>query len=141
MEALSNLDTFVKILTEKGYDGLFHMEGTYVGRLKDGLREYLENCPSGVCGTSKKDLLLSCYLQWKGEYKPRVECSMWVKRLNGKFFLYKMLVAKKDRLGQLLKRTELKSLSVVTAPKAVDAIALVHDTKKHKGTMGRRGKS
>ena len=43
MEALSDLSTFAKILTDKGYNGYFHTQGAYAGKLKDSISEYLEN--------------------------------------------------------------------------------------------------
>ena len=33
MEALSDLSTFAKILTDKGYNGDFHTQGAYAGKL------------------------------------------------------------------------------------------------------------
>ena len=77
MEALSDLNTFAKILTEKGYNGYFHTQGAYAGKLKDSISEYLENCQKGADSLPKQDLLLTGYLQWSGENKPRVECNMW----------------------------------------------------------------
>jgi hypothetical protein len=62
---------------------------------------------------------------------------MWVKYLNGKFFLNKMEVARKDQFGQLLKQSELTDLSVVTVPKAREAIAMVSDAPEQK-TVDRR---
>lgn len=132
MEALTDLNTFAKILTDKGYNGYFHTQGAYAGKLKDSIGEYLESCQKGADSLPKQDLLLTGYLQWSGEDKPRVECSMWVKYLNGKFFLNRMEVAKKDRFGQLLKQSKLTNLSVITAPRAVDAIALVNEVPKQK---------
>ena len=132
MEALSDLKTFAKILTDKGYNGYFHTQGAYAGKLKDSITDYLESCQKGADSLPKQDLLLTGYLQWSGEDKPRVECSMWVKYLNGKFSLNKMEVAKKDRFGQLLKKSELANLSVISAPKAVEAVALVNDEPKQK---------
>ena len=78
----------------------------------------------------KQDLLLTGYLQWSGDDKPRVECSMWVKYLNGKFSLSRMEVARKDGFGQLLKKSELANLSVMSAPKLTEAVALVNDAPK-----------
>lgn len=78
----------------------------------------------------KQDLLLTGYLQWSGDDKPRVECSMWVKYLNGKFSLSRMEVSKKDGFGQLLKKSELANLSVISAPKLMEAVALVSDAPK-----------
>ncbi len=124
MEAISDLNTFAKILTAKGYDGYFHTQGAYAGKLKASISEYLANSPKGVV---KQELLLTCFLQWAGEDLPRVECLMRVKYLNGKFFLNSMEVAKKDRYGQVLKQSELTHLSVATAPKAKEAIAMVND--------------
>ncbi len=131
MEALSDLNTFTKILTDKGYNGYFLTQGAYGGKLKDSISEYLEHQKDSH-SLSKHELLLTVYLLWAGEDKPRVECRMWVKYLNGKFFLDRMEVAKKDRFGQVLKKSELTNLSVVTAPEAVNAIALVNMVRKKK---------
>ena len=132
MEALSDLYTFAKILTDKGYNGYFHTQGAYAGKLKESIGEYLENCQKGADSLPKQDLLLTSYLQWSGDDKPRVECSMWVKSLNGKFSLSRMEVAKIDGFGQLLKKSELTNLSVISAPKALEAVALVNDEAKQK---------
>ncbi len=132
MEALSDLNTFANILTAKGYNGYFHTQGAYAGKLKDSIGEYLENCQKGTDSLPKQDLLLTGYLQWSGEDQPRVECNMWVKYLNGKFSLNRMEVTKKDGFGQLLKKSELTSLSVIAAPKAKEAIALVSEAPKQK---------
>ena len=132
MEALSDLSTFAKIITDKGYNGYFHTQGAYAGKLKDSISEYLESCQKGADTLPKQDLLLTGYLQWSGDDKPRVECTMWVKYLNGKLSLNKMEVARKDQFGQLLKKSELANLSVISAPKAVEAVALVNDAPKQK---------
>lgn len=70
MEALSDLSTFAKILTDKGYNGYFHTQGAYAGKLKDSISEYLESCQKGVDTLPKQDLLLTGYLQWSGDDKP-----------------------------------------------------------------------
>lgn len=132
MEAKSDLNTFVKILTAKGYDGYFHTQGAYAGKLEDSISEYLENCRNGKEVVPKSPLLLTSFLQWAGDDKPYVECCMWVKYLNGKFFLNKMEVSRKNQFGQLLKQTELTNLSEVTVPKAKEVIAMVSDAPKQK---------
>lgn len=132
MEALSDLNTFAKILTDKGYNGYFHTQGAYAGKLKESISDYLESCQKGTDSLPKQDLLLTGYLQWSGDDKPRVECSMWIKYLNGKFSLNKMEVARKDQFGQLLKKSELTNLSVISTPKAAEVIALVNDEQKQK---------
>jgi hypothetical protein len=130
METFSDLNTFAKILTEKGYSGYFQTQGAYPGKLKDSISEYLESCQKGADNLSKQELLLTSYLQWLGEDKPRVECSMWVKHLNGKLSLSKMDIAKKDGFGQLLKKLALTDLSILSVPKAMEAIALVSEEPK-----------
>jgi len=132
MEALSDLNTFVKILTDKGYNGYFHTQGAYAGKLKDSISEYLESCQKGIDCLPKQDLLLTGYLQWSGEDKPSVTCSMWVKYLNGKFSLNRMEIERKDQFGQLLKKSELTNLSLISAPKALEAVALVNDEQMQK---------
>ena len=133
METLSDLNTFAKILTDKGYNGYFHTQGAYAGKLKESISDYLESCQKGTDSLPKQDLLLTGYLQWSGDDKPRVECSMWIKYLNGKFSLNKMEVARKDQFGQLLKKSELTNLSVISAPSASHAVDLVND-EQHKKT-------
>jgi len=141
MEALSDLNTFAKILNDKGYNGNFHTRGAYAGKLKESIGNYLESCQKGTDSLPKQDLLLTGYLQWSGEDKPRVECSMWVKYLNGKFSLSRMEIAKKDSFGQLLKKAELTNLSVISAPKLTEAIALVNDEQKQNlGSSSKRFK-
>ena len=130
MEALSDLNTFAKILTDKGYNGYFHTQGACAGKLKESINEYLENCRKAKAGVPEQELLLTGYLRWTGEDKPRVQCSMWVKYQNGKFDLNKMEVTKKDRFGQLLKQSELNNLSAIGAPTATEAIAMVSDAPK-----------
>lgn len=141
MEALSDLNTFAKILNDKGYNGYFHTQGAYAGKLKESISDYLESCQKGTDSLPKQDLLLTGYLQWSGEDKPRVECRMWVKYLNGKFSLSRMEIAKKDSFGQLLKKSELTNLSVISAPKLTEAIALVNDEQKQNlGSSSKRFK-
>ena len=140
MEALSDLKTFAKILTGKGYNGYFQTQGAYGGKLKDSIEEYLESCKNGRDHLPKEELLLTTYLLWAGQDKPRVECSMWINYLNGKFFLSRMEIAKKDPLGKLLKKSELTNISVMTAPEAVNAIALVNIVPKKKAAQHKQEK-
>ena len=141
METLSDLNTFAKILTDKGYNGYFHTQGAYAGKLKDTISDYLESCQKGADTLPKQDLLLTGYLQWSGEDKPSVECSMWVNYLNGKFSLNRMEVARKDQFGQLLKKSELTNLSLIVVPNAVEVIALVNDEQKQNvGKISKRFK-
>ena len=141
METLSDLNTFAKILTEKGYNGYFHTQGAYAGKLKESISDYLESCQKGTDSLPKQDLLLTGYLQWSGEDKPSVECSMWVNYLNGKFSLNRMEVARKDQFGQLLKKSELTNLSLIVVPNAVEVIALVNDEQKQNvGKISKRFK-
>ena len=141
MEALSDLNTFAKILNDKGYNGYFHTQGAYTGKLKESISDYLESCQKGADTLPKQDLLLTGYLQWSGEDKPSVECSMWVNYLNGKFSLNRMEVARKDQFGQLLKKSELTNLSLIVVPNAVEVIALVNDEQKQNvGKISKRFK-
>jgi hypothetical protein len=139
MEALSDLNTFAKILTAKGYSGYFHTQGAYAGKLKDSIGDYLADNRKGSVGVPNQELLVTGYLLWTSEDKPRVECCMRVKYLNGKFFLHKMEVARKDQFGGLLKQSELANLSVITVPGAKEAIAMVSDTPKQKAIPKGKG--
>ena len=126
MEHLHHLDAFAKIISDKGYNGYFTTQAAYPGKIKNSISEYLENCKKGV-EPLKKEFMLIGYLQWSGENKPRVECSMWVQHEKGNFGLLKMEIARKDQFGQVLKHAALTNLSVAALPKACEAIAMVND--------------
>lgn len=127
MNAISDLNMLAEILTDKGYNGYFHTQGAYPGKLKDSIGEFLESCHKGTDTLPKENLLLTGYLQWSGDEKPRIETTIWVKHQNGEFSLSKMEIVKKDEFGQLLKKTELPDLSIASLPKAFEAIAIVND--------------
>ena len=138
MKQLFDLGTFVKNLTHKGYNGYFHTQSAYPGKLKDSLSEYMEACSSGKEHLPKGDLILTGYLQLAGDDRPSVQCNLWVKHENGKFDLSKMEVKKNDRFGNIIKHSELLNLSVETAPKANEAISMVSETEKQKNPVGQR---
>ncbi|WP_163399447.1 hypothetical protein [Flavobacterium fluviatile] len=132
MEALLDLDAFARILTDKGYNGYFHTQGAHAGKLKDSIGEYLESCRKEADCLPEEDLLLTGYLQWSGTDKPSVRCIMLVKYLDGKFSLSAMEVSRKDQFGQLLKKSELTNLSVLSAPSAAQAVGLVSEEHEQK---------
>lgn len=75
-------------------------------------------------------LMLTTYLQWNGDDKPKVECNMWVKFENGLFDVQKMNIERIDQYGQLLKQSKLTDLSTGSVPTRKEAIAQVSDTPK-----------
>ena len=129
MEHLHDLDAFAKIISDKGYNGYFTTQAAYPGKIKASISEYLENCKKGS-EPIKREFMLMGYLQWSGEDKPRVECSLWVQHEKGNFDLLKMEIAKKDQFGQVVKHAALTNLSVVALPKIAEAIAMVNDAMK-----------
>ncbi|TGD58997.1 hypothetical protein [Flavobacterium humi] len=126
MKQLLDLDTFSKVLSDKGYNGYFTTQAAYPGKLKDSIREYLDSCAKGI-EPLKSELLMMGYLQWSGDDKPRVECSLWIKHVKGAFDLQKMEIVRKDQFGHSLKHWSLTSLSAETAPKVSEAIAMVKE--------------
>lgn len=126
METLSNLNTFTQILSEKGYDGLFHTNGAFEGKIKDSIMTYLNSLPKGPGYSKQQILLLTGLLQWNGTDKPMIECHMSIKHMNGKFFFNKMEIIKKDGHGKLIKKMEMTALSVVIVPAVKDAIIMVN---------------
>lgn len=133
MEALSDLKTFAKILTDKGYRGYFHTQGAYAGKLKDSIGDYLANNRKNLGKTFKQELLVTGCLLWTDIDVPGVECSMWIRYFNGKFFLHRMEVTRKDPSGRLLKQERLSNLSAVFAvPKAKKLIAMVGSIPKQR---------
>lgn len=133
MEHQFDLDRFSKILTEKGYDGYFHTEGCCAGKLKDSIGEFLEAWLNGKEAPLIANYLhLSTYLKWNGEDKPKIECDIYVRYVNGKFDLQKteLYIRSLDRFGQLQKQSKLSKLTASSFPTLKEAIAQVSDKPK-----------
>lgn len=142
MEQSIDLNTFVKTLTEKGYNGYFQTESSYAGKLKDSVNEFLEAWNNGKDAPLVADNLhLSTYLEWNGEDKPKVECNMWVRFENGKFNLQetKMYLKRTDRYGQLMKQSKLTNLTANSFPTVKEAIAKVTEKPKEQIVPKKRG--
>lgn len=144
MEHQFDLDTFIKILTDKGYDGYFQTEGCCAGKLKDSISDFLEAWNNGKEAPLVANYLhLSTYLQWNGEDKPKVHCNICVRYENGKFDLQKMemFVKSIDPYGQLLKQSKLTTLTASSVPTVKEAIDQVVDKPKQElSTRSRRFK-
>lgn len=142
MEALLDLDAFVKTLKDKGYDGYFHTESCCAGTLWESISGFLEIIKNGNDAPLLANFLhLSTYLEWNGEDKPRIECNMWVKYENGKFDLEQteMYIKRTDRYGQLLKQSKLTDLTANSIPTKMEAIAQVSEKYKQEIAPKRRG--
>lgn len=140
MEAFSDLDTFAKILSEKGYNGYFHTEGAYPGKLKDSISGFLEACRHGADKPLYADnLLLRTYLEWNGGGKPNIQCLMRVKHKDGRFDVRKMDIERTDRYGQLIKKSELTDLTTDSVPTTKEAIAHVTEKPRVEVSLRKRG--
>jgi len=142
MEQQFDLNTFAKILTDKGYNGYFHTESSCAGKLKDSISEFLEVWKNGKdAPLVANNLHLTTYLEWNGEDKPKVECNMWVKYENGKFDLQgtEMYVRRIDQYGQLLKQSKLTNLTASSFPTVKEAIAQVSEKPKEQIVPRKRG--
>ncbi|EJL62774.1 hypothetical protein [Flavobacterium sp. CF136] len=126
-----DLDTFEKKILDKGFTGYFQTAAAYPGKLKESISEYLDACSNGREIPNTNGLfILSTYLQWSGDDKERIECNLWVKHENDTFDVQKMEIEKKDRYGQLLKKSELKNLSADSVPTLREAILEVSGSPK-----------
>jgi hypothetical protein len=140
MKQLLDLDTFAKTLTYKGYDGYFQTQGAYSGKIKESISSFLEACKNGMDKPMLPNILmLNAYLQWNGEDKPKVQCSMWVKYENGLFDVEKMDIERKDQYGHSLKKYELKNLTTGSVPASEEAIAQVSEKLNEELSSRKRG--
>lgn len=131
MKQLLDLDTFVKTLTDKGYDGYFQTEAAYADKLKDSISRFLEACKSGTDKPMLPNIMmLKTYLEWNGDDKPKVECNMWVEYEKGLFDVQKMNIERIDQYGKLLKQSKLTDLSANSVPTKKEAIAQVSEKPK-----------
>lgn len=131
MKQLLDLESFTKVLIDKGYNGYFTTQAAYPGKLKDSIREYLEACAKGT-EPLKTELLLMGYLEWSADDKPSAECLLWIKHEKGNFELEKMQIVRKDQFGLPLKNCSLTRLSSESAPTASEALALVKEAAAQK---------
>ncbi|RKR08981.1 hypothetical protein C8C83_0578 [Flavobacterium sp. 90] len=126
MKQLPDLDAFAKILIDKGFNGYFQTQVAYPGKLKDSITEYMEACNNGKERSDRDgNFLLSTYLQWSGDDNPSIVCDFWIRKENDGFDIQKMEITSKNRYGQLLKKAELKNLSINSIPTLKEAIAQV----------------
>lgn len=140
MKQLLDLDTFTKILTDKGYDGYFLTEGTYPGKLKNSIGRFLEACRLGADKPLYSgSLSLRTYLDWKGADKPGVQCYMRVRYDGGQFDVQKMIIERTDRYGQSIKKAELTGLTTESVPAAKEAIACVTEKPREQISTRKRG--
>lgn len=140
MKHLLDLDSFAKTLTDKGYKGHFLTEASYPGKLRESIDEYLDACRNKADWPRYHKLfLLSTYLQWSGDDSPRIACNLWVRREKDKLDVQKMVIERKDRYGQLLKKMELTGLTTETVPTLKEAVELVSEAPKQQLSSRNRG--
>lgn len=140
MKHLPDLNDFAKILIAKGFDGSFQTQVAYPGKLKESITEYMEACNNGKeRSTRDGNFLLTTYLQWSGDDNPSIVCDFWVRKENDGFDIQKMEITNKDRYGQLLKKSELKNLSINSIPTLKEAIAQVSVFPQQKLSSHKRG--
>ncbi|MDN3706676.1 hypothetical protein QW060_22195 [Myroides ceti] len=140
MEQSLDLDTFVKTLTDKGYNGYFQTESSYAGKLKDSISDFLEACKNGTDKPLNADSFsLRTYIEWNGEDKPKTECYMRIRYEDNKFDVQKMDIERTDRYGYSMKKSELTNLTTGSVATAKEALAKVLDTPKEQLAPKRRG--
>jgi hypothetical protein len=140
MKQLPDLDAFAKILIDKGFNSYFQTQVAYPGKLKESITEYMEACNNGTERSDRDgNFLLSTYLQWSGDDDPSIVCDFWVRQENDGFDIQKMEIRSKDRYGQLLKKSELKNLSINSIPTLKEAIAEVSVFSQQKLSSQKRG--
>lgn len=139
MEKGYDLDTFAKILTDKGYSGNFLTKAAYPDKVKESISRFLEAYRKGEETIRNSEVGLTTYLQYNGEDKPYVRCDMRVKYHDEKFDLQSMEIEKKDCYGNLIKRSELTGLCLSTVPTAREAIAMVNEKLKQKMVPRKKG--
>ena len=140
MKQALDLDTFAKILTDKGYDGYFHTEAAYPDKIKDSISRFLEAYNNGMDKPMLPNIMmLKTYLQWNGDDKPKVECNMWVKYEDGLFDVQKMEIERTDQYGHSMKKSVLTDLSTSSVPTRKEAIAQVSEKPKEQVAPRKRG--
>lgn len=140
MKELHDLETFTKILTNKGYDGYFVTGEDYGDKLRESIGKFLEAHKNGTnFSLFGNRLLLRTYLEWNGNHKPYTDCVMLVKWENNSFDVERMDVERRDRYSHVLKRVEFKNLSTASVPTVKEVLSQVTEKTKEQIAPRKRG--
>ncbi|WP_353151472.1 hypothetical protein [Chryseobacterium sp.] len=130
------MEEFVKILTDKGYNGCFMTQAGYPGKLADSLGGFLASLDPDY--GFDKNVLLETYLEWNGEDKPSVQCLISLENDNGKFALDIMEITYKDRYGKCISEKKLTDISIGALPTRDQSIKMVcEEVRKISSTLKR----
>ncbi len=133
-EMIEDVNRFSKIIGDKGYDGHFLTNGGYPDRLKDSVLRYLY---SSIIGDEKGiggGLHLFTYLEWKGDDKPFIDCSLTV-RHSPVFGLQvsDMEISYKNEYGFVLKSKRFEGIIFNDIPERHDAVNMVKERRERLG--------
>jgi hypothetical protein len=105
MQHLDNhITSFLKLMSEKGYDGHFLCNSSHPGKLKDSLGQHLLDVLKG--GISVPPFFLTTYSHWQNEQSPYVRCDFKVShsQSNG-FRVEKMNITNGNSTGNIKSKT------------------------------------
>ncbi|OPC69875.1 hypothetical protein BAZ12_08605 [Elizabethkingia miricola] len=138
MKKNCDLEEFIKILTDKGYNGYFMTQAGYPGKLADSLGGFLESLDPEF--GFDKNVLLETYLDWNGEDKPSIQCLISLENDNGKFAIDVMEIIHKDRFGKSISEKKLMDIAIDALPTRDQAIKMVREEVRKISSTLKRGR-
>ncbi len=122
MKALAGFDEELK---KKGYDNAFLTANAFPDKLQKSIGKYLYDSLLGKEAGLSSVFSLSTYLEWNGEEKNSVSAYMRARFRFGEFDIGEMDINYLSPYGGLIRRIELKNISLATLPDRRAAIELV----------------
>lgn len=124
IRAIGALDAQLK---EKGYDNAFLTNDGFADKLQKSIGRYLHDSLQGKEAGLLNGFSLTSYLDWGGENKDSVLVCMKAGYKNEKLDINEIDIQRIDPNGMLVRRVELKNLTVNALPERKAAIALVKE--------------
>lgn len=137
---LTRVKYWQRVLQSKGYDSAFLCNGSYPGRFQNAVRSYLKAYLIGGEDDPKRGLLLSCYLEWKGEGYSRTRAFMKLDHGEKEsWHISQLEIIRQDRYGLTVRETCLKPRDIHDLPSRKLAIRIVNPKEQQKIKSKRHG--
>ena len=139
MEQLHDINTFVKMITDKGYNGAFQTSSAYPDTLGKSIRRFLDACEKGTdYPLNENKLMLRTFLEWNGEDRPYTDCVMWVKWKDNSFDVESMEVERKNRYSVSMKKMAFNNLTTTTMPSVQEVLSQIIEQNRNRITPPKR---
>tara|TARA_R110002020_G_scaffold113688_1_gene261531 strand:+ start:18142 stop:18573 length:432 start_codon:yes stop_codon:yes gene_type:complete len=137
-QILKAVEKFSESIGNKGYDGPFLTAAGSPDKLRNSLGRYLHDSLLGTEKGLAQPFFLTTFLEWNGEDRPSITADMKTSYREGKFEVSDLVLTCTDPYGKVLKKNELKNLTLEGLPKKKAVLELIKGPVKHKNARRRK---